>query len=226
MIWTDEPWPAGTPLIESGIFVGLPLHYFSGISTDTPANFKSRSEVRQTRAISRHYKVMGPGEIAALPVRDLMAKDCWLFYWTQSSQLANALDILRDSWGLEYSSVAFTWPKLRPKWQPSKGEARYGRPQDVAANMVVDDFAPITGLTTRKSCEFVLLAKLGSPRVQSRKVSELVIAPRREHSRKPDEVPERIRQFCAGPYLELFARQHRPHWTCWGDEVDKFPGAA
>ena len=26
----------------------------------------------------------------------------------------------------------------------------------------------------------------------------------------------------AGPYLELFARQTRPGWTCWGNEVGKF----
>jgi N6-adenosine-specific RNA methylase IME4 len=226
MIWADEPWPADTPLIESGIFAGLPLHYFSAISVDPPANFKTRSETRQTRAISRHYKVMKPTEIAKLPVRDLMAKNCWVFYWTQPPQLANAIDVVRHGWGLEYSSVAFTWVKLRPKWEPSQGGARYGRPQDIAANMVVDDFPPITGLTTRKNTESVLLARLGAPKIMSRKVRELIISRRREHSRKPDETPERIMAFCPGPYLELFAREQRPGWTVWGDEVDKFPGAA
>jgi N6-adenosine-specific RNA methylase IME4 len=71
-----------------------------------------------------------------------------------------------------------------------------------------------------------LLAKVGAPKILSRKNRELIIAPRREHSRKPDEAAERIEQFCAGLYLELFARQRRPNWSSWGDEVDKFPGAA
>ena len=43
-------------------------------------------------------------------------------------------------------------------------------------------------------------------------VRELIIAPRREHSRKPDEQYERIERFCAGPYVELSARQQWPGW--------------
>jgi N6-adenosine-specific RNA methylase IME4 len=50
----------------------------------------------------------------------------------------------------------------------------------------------------------------------------LIVAPRREHSRKPDEQYERIERLVAGPYLELFARQSRPGWDSWGNEVGKF----
>jgi N6-adenosine-specific RNA methylase IME4 len=53
-------------------------------------------------------------------------------------------------------------------------------------------------------------------------VRELVIAPRREHSRKPDEVAAGTERLVAGPYLELFARETRPGWTSWGNEVTKF----
>jgi N6-adenosine-specific RNA methylase IME4 len=53
-------------------------------------------------------------------------------------------------------------------------------------------------------------------------VRELIVAPVREHSRKPDETYQRIEQFCAGPYVELFARQRRPNWDSWGDQVGKF----
>lgn len=49
-----------------------------------------------------------------------------------------------------------------------------------------------------------------------------IIAPRREHSRKPDGIHERIERLVAGPYLELFARQTRPGWTAWGNETTKF----
>ena len=49
-----------------------------------------------------------------------------------------------------------------------------------------------------------------------------IIAPRREHSRKPDGIHERIERLVAGPYLELFARQKRPGWDVWGNEADKF----
>jgi N6-adenosine-specific RNA methylase IME4 len=53
-------------------------------------------------------------------------------------------------------------------------------------------------------------------------VRKLVIAPRREHSRKPDEVQERIEQLAEGPYLEMFARTTRPGWDAWGMQAGLF----
>jgi N6-adenosine-specific RNA methylase IME4 len=49
-----------------------------------------------------------------------------------------------------------------------------------------------------------------------------MVAPRREHSRKPDETHDRIAALVDGPYLELFGRQSRTGWTVWGNESDKF----
>jgi N6-adenosine-specific RNA methylase IME4 len=45
------------------------------------------------------------------------------------------------------------------------------------------------------------------------------MAPRGEHSAKPEEVHDRIQRLCPGPYLELFARKQRPGWTAGRDEV-------
>ena len=55
-------------------------------------------------------------------------------------------------------------------------------------------------------------------------VKRLVIAPRREHSRKPDEVYDRIERLAEGPYLELFARQSRRRWDRLGNQVSLFDG--
>jgi hypothetical protein len=57
-------------------------------------------------------------------------------------------------------------------------------------------------------------------------VRQGIIAPRREHSRKPDDIHERIERLVAGPYLELFARTRREGWSSWGNEVDRFPPVA
>jgi N6-adenosine-specific RNA methylase IME4 len=51
---------------------------------------------------------------------------------------------------------------------------------------------------------------------------QLVVAPRREHSRKPDEVRERIERLLPGPYIELFARETRHGWDCWGNQASLF----
>ena len=53
-------------------------------------------------------------------------------------------------------------------------------------------------------------------------VAKLMIAPRREHSRKPDETHDRIERLVDGPYLELFARASRPGWDRFGNQAGLF----
>ena len=55
----------------------------------------------------------------------------------------------------------------------------------------------------------------------SNKVSSAILSPRREHSRKPDEVRERIVELFGDiPRIELFARQKVDGWDSWGDEIE------
>jgi N6-adenosine-specific RNA methylase IME4 len=83
------------------------------------------------------------------------------------------------------------------------------------------------GYGTRHNIEVCWLGRSGHPQRKSKAVRELIVAPVREHSRKPDEVYRRIEMLCDGPYLELFARQQWPGWSCVGDEAKKFqPEAA
>jgi N6-adenosine-specific RNA methylase IME4 len=64
----------------------------------------------------------------------------------------------------------------------------------------------------------------GNARRNAKDVREIILAPVREHSRKPDEFFRRVERYCDGPYVELFARERRPGWDSWGDEADKFNG--
>jgi N6-adenosine-specific RNA methylase IME4 len=57
-------------------------------------------------------------------------------------------------------------------------------------------------------------------------VRRLVVDHRREHSRKPDQVRERIERLVDGPYIELFARETRDGWDCWGDQPALFDDGA
>lgn len=45
---------------------------------------------------------------------------------------------------------------------------------------------------------------------------------RREHSRKPDCIRERIEKLIDGPYFELFARETKAGWDCWGNQASLF----
>lgn len=47
----------------------------------------------------------------------------------------------------------------------------------------------------------------------------LLLAPRREHSEKPQQAYDEIEHVTPGPRLEMFARAPRAGWDVWGDEV-------
>ena len=54
-------------------------------------------------------------------------------------------------------------------------------------------------------------------------VHRLVVADRRQHSRKPDCVRDRIIELCGDlPRIELFARQTVKGWANFGNEINKY----
>lgn len=193
---------------------GLPEKGFSCILADPPWFFRTRTEFVSKRDPRHHYKggVMSFADICALPVGDYAAPDAHLFLWVTGPVLERSFEVIR-AWGFRYSGVAFTWVKLK-----KSHDAHQLRLLPTAAG----DFHVGLGFTTRKNAEFCLLARRGNARRLAKDVRELIVAPRREHSRKPDETYERIERYACGPYLELFGRQERPNWTVRGDEVGKF----
>ncbi len=65
-----------------------------------------------------------------------------------------------------------------------------------------------------------LLATKGKPKRLSKSVRQLIISKLQEHSKKPDEIRDRIVELCGDlPRIELFARQRTEGWDCWGNEV-------
>lgn len=83
-----------------------------------------------------------------------------------------------------------------------------------------------TGYWSRANPEQCLLATHGLPKRRNANVPKLIVAPRREHSRKPDEAYTRIQNLCYGPYLELFARQKVEGWDSIGNEAEIGPRTA
>jgi hypothetical protein len=71
-----------------------------------------------------------------------------------------------------------------------------------------------------------LLARRGLPKRLRKDTHELIIAPSREHSRKPIEARTRIEQYADGPRLEMFAREAASGWTAWGNQINKFAAPA
>ena len=174
---------------------------------DAPA---SRNEQRQNRP-ERHYATMGLTEIMAMPVEEMAANDCVLFLWTVDPMLPRALEV-GAAWGFTFKTVGFVWAKERK----NRGQ------NNVRPHVKYRPFPMGTGYWTRANPELCLLFTRGKPKRVSASVEKLIVSPRREHSRKPDEIYDRIEALVAGPYIELFARTRREGWDQMGDQLGRF----
>lgn len=172
----------------------MPTGKYGAILADPAWSFRSYGgqDLAPTQG-EQPYPVMSLDDIKALPIAGLAAPNALLFMWTVSHLQAAAFDVAA-AWGFQPVSIAFIWDK-----------GRMGM-----------------GYWTRQEAEVCHLFKRGKPKRIGKGVRQMIRAPRREHSRKPDETYGRIESLVAGPYLELFARQRRTGWESWGSEVDKF----
>ena len=178
---------------------------YGAIYADPPWYFRNYSAKGTGRAAIAHYDVMDLDALKAMPVSDMAAKDCALFMWATDPMLPQALELMA-AWGFAFKTVAFNWVKLK------KG---------ADAKRVKDDpFFTGLGYWTRANPELCLLGTRGKPKRRSKAVRRLVVSERREHSRKPDEIYDRIELLVDGPYLELFARESRGRWDAIGDQVN------
>jgi N6-adenosine-specific RNA methylase IME4 len=173
---------------------------YSVIYADPPWHYRDRAN-DGARGAEHKYPVMSPAELAALPVRELAAKDCALCMWVTYPQLAVGLDLIR-AWGFRYSTGLFTWVKSKKSKKAGPG------------------WIMGMGHYSRSNAELCLLSVRGAPKVVCRSVQQIIDTPRGRHSEKPAVARERIVQlFGDVPRVELFARIRPPGWDVWGNEV-------
>ncbi len=141
-------------------------------------------------APERHYPTMALEEICALRVP--AAECCLLLLWSVNGLLQQALAVI-EAWGFTYKTN-LVWVK------PSIGLGRW----------------------VRNRHELLLLATRGTPALPEPAFPDSVIeAPRGRHSEKPTCLYELIEQTWPQlSKLELFARQTKPGWAAWGNELE------
>lgn len=171
------------------------------IYADPPWKYNSRAnhKTRFRGGAEGHYKLMTMEEIKALRISELADENCALFLWCTFPYLNEQIKLF-EHWGFKYRTVGFTWVKTNPK----NGKPFFG-----------------VGYYAKSNAEVCLLGIRGKMKPIANNISSIIIAPRREHSRKPDEVGEKIvRLFGNLPRIELFARQKSEGWDVWGNEVE------
>jgi N6-adenosine-specific RNA methylase IME4 len=143
------------------------------------------------------YPTMTVEQIASLRIPHL-ADDAHLYLWTINRYLRDAFQVM-EAWSFKYSTT-LVWAKA-----PMGG-----------------GLGGCYGLAT----EYVLFARRGSLKAKGRigrnwfdwkRPYDERGKPR--HSAKPPEFFTMIESMSPGPYLEMFAREPRPGWSVWGNEV-------
>ena len=173
---------------------------FKTVLADPPWQFINRTGkvAPEHRRLSR-YDTMDLNSICALPVSEAVEATAHLYLWVPNALLPDGLEVMR-AWGFQYKSNII-WHKLR------KDGGSDGRG---------------VGFYFRNVTEILLFGVRGkNARTEQpgRTQVNYMGTRKREHSRKPDEQYPLIEGCSPGPYLELFARGARPHWTVWGNQA-------
>jgi N6-adenosine-specific RNA methylase IME4 len=144
----------------------------------------------QSREIENQYPTMDLEDIKTLKAP--AADNSILLLWTTAPKLEEGIAVM-NAWGFKYRSCAI-WDKER------KGMGYWFRIQH----------------------ELLLVGVKGEfhPPDPENRFDSVIRSPRAEHSRKPDCIYEMIESmFPHGTKIEMFARNNRPGWSSWGNEV-------
>lgn len=186
------------PYDANPLFPPLPNGKFEVLYADPPWDYKGQLQHngkggRDTGGAVRHYSTVTLDDLIELDVPGITADNALLFMWTSSPHLDQAINLGKE-WGFSWATVAFVWNKMKTN----------------------------PGFYTLSQCELCLVFKHGkipSPR-GARNIRQYVEVQRGQHSQKPPEVEQRIKEmFPSQRKIELFAREKTPGWTVWGNEA-------
>ena len=143
------------------------------------------------------YDVMSNAELKELPIKKIADDNCILFCWATYPKLNEVFDLI-SAWGFTYKTVAFTWIKTNKK---------------------SSSYFMGMGSWTRANAEIVLLATKGKPKRLDAGISQIIVSPVQEHSKKPNIVRNKIIQLVGDlPRIEIFARTKVHGWDVIGND--------
>lgn len=151
---------------------------------------------------AKFYSLMSDEAVCA--VRYPLTKRGILFMWATSPKLHIAMQAIQAH-GLHFRGVAFVWVKTNRAGQPIGA-------QGVRPSIV----KPTTELVLAASA----IAKGRPLPLASESICQTILAPRQEHSAKPETMQDRLElMYPTASKAEYFARRHRAGWDCFGNEL-------
>lgn len=175
------------------VYVPLPEGKYRTIVIDPPWPIeKILREVRPNQ-LGLDYPTMTIEEIEALPVPELAYEDgCHIYLWTTHKYLPMAFKVL-DAWGANYECL-LTWVK----------------------NVGI---TPFSWMYSTEHCLFARIGNLPLLKLGKRLDFEAKV---REHSRKPDEFYNLVKEVSPEPRIDMFSREKREGFAQYGNELDRF----
>ncbi len=145
------------------------------------------------RSVEWPYSHLTEADLAVVePMLELPGKQCHLYLWTTHRHLEMALRLV-DVWGFRYQCV-MTWIKGRG----------------------------MTPNSWHYDTELVLFAHRGGLPLQRVGLPLHFYGKAREHSRKPEEFYEIVRQASPEPRIDVFSREDHEGFDSWGDQAGHF----
>jgi N6-adenosine-specific RNA methylase IME4 len=170
----------------------LPSGLYSCLVIDPPWPMEKIELDKMPWQVGFDYPTMSEEELAAWPLPQMADADCHLYLWTTHKYLPTALR-LAERWGFNYQCL-MTWVKSR-------------------------GFTPFSWMY---STEHVLFCRKGNLPLLKLGMRLDFQGKSRQHSRKPDEFYDIVRQASPAPRLDIFGREQREGFDVYGNEPDKF----
>ena len=173
--------------------IAFPKGKYRTIVVDPPWRIEKILRDERPKQAAMDYPMLEIGEIKRLPIRDLaFGSGCHIYLWTTHKHLPTAFEVFNE-WGVNYQCL-MTWVK----------------------NV---GFTPFSWMY---STEHILFGRIGKLPLLKNGVRLDFQAKVREHSRKPNEFYEVVKQVSPEPRIDMFSREKRDGFKQWGNELKKF----
>ncbi len=180
---------------------------FDVIVSDPPWAFGDtlkRMKKKTRRSAASQYNTMSAAQVAALDVKSIVnPKGCVLALWVPSSLLVDGINVM-NSWGFSLKQIV-VWVKTKKKIVDPNNALAFGM-----------------GRLFRNVHEIALIGTMGKvyENLENHSQRTVIFAPNMGHSVKPEALQDSLDlMYPVGNKLEMFARRHRPGWTCVGNAL-------
>lgn len=217
------------------------------IVADPPWSFKDSLTMSDVaRGAAANYQLMSNSDIEQLPIKDLISPTgTILALWVPSSLLQEGLNTMK-AWGFKHKQT-YVWVKV--KNDPLKSvrnlfldiyKIQDAFKEQLSAtkflkNMknsikTITDYSKLReslafgmGRLFRQTHEICLIGTSDNgiyKSLKNKSQRSVSFGENLKHSAKPEHLQDSLDiMFPEGKKLELFARRHRPDWTCLGNEI-------